>query len=403
MLYFLLLLVAFVSICVVLHNGTSRLRWVKPVNSHVDAEPFQKTKINHDVQNVFFEPLLTRLPLVVGVLWLFLGKGVFALEPESPHSAFSDMGGEFKFEFAEHEFTDDSDTLGVDGNSPGDSPQINSSTPTTDNAESDEALSNPTSGKLQSVLDTTVAASYWRLGMQADIRYGIRMPLFEKDSPLFQGTGLKALATLATSPAYVRSGGRVIFSPLAIVDLHLHGAYDRYFGNFQTVVGYSDATDNYGYNADIAEYAENTNNQMPGSGFHYGAQVVLKAKAGPVVVLASTDVTHMDISADVVGEWFFEREKELMLLLDGDSVIDFNGLVLYQLDIDDERMARFGSFTTWRASIEANDRLLRSGLLCSYTGGRMTTHNLIVQAYLDDRAFTETFPPYLAYALKLTK
>ena len=253
------------------------------------------------------------------------------------------------------------------------------------------------------VAEATFAASYYRLGAQADMRYGLRTPMFEKDdSVLFQGTGLKTVATLAATPAYLRAGGRITFTPLAIVDLHIHGGYDQYFGNFQTVVGYPDPSDNYGTNADIAQHAEDTDNQMTGRGYHVGGQIVVKAKAGPIIVVGSGDLTHFNIQSEATGPWFFEREKEVMMSLngDGDIAIDTNGLLMYQMDFEDNGWARLGSFTTWRGGLKSEDRLLRSGLIASYNNGSAFTHNLIVQPYLSDRAFTSPWPPYTAYALK---
>jgi hypothetical protein len=46
------------------------------------------------------------------------------------------------------------------------------------------------------VSESTLGVTAFRLGAQADLRYGLRFPLFEReDSPLFQGTGLKIVAT----------------------------------------------------------------------------------------------------------------------------------------------------------------------------------------------------------------
>jgi hypothetical protein len=254
------------------------------------------------------------------------------------------------------------------------------------------------------VTNATVAASSGRIGLQADLQYGVRFPMFEKeDSALFQGTGLKTLATASISPSHGRVGGRLSFTPLAIMDVNIHGAYDQYFGNFQTVVGYPSADFNYGSNDDIAAYVEDTGNQAVGSGHHYGAHLVLKAKAGPVIVLASTDVTHWDVNSQVEGDWFFEREKELMLAFEGDNVIDFNGLALYQLDLSEDRWLRLGSFTTWRKAFASEDELLRSGVLCSYSGGGAVSHNLVAQPYLKDRAYDSPFPIYAAYAFKYSK
>jgi hypothetical protein len=72
--------------------------------------------------------------------------------------------------------------------------------------------------ELQPVADTTLGVTSWRTGVQADLRYGVRLPLFEQEgNPLLQGTGLKALGTLALTPSYLRAGGRLSFSPLAIL------------------------------------------------------------------------------------------------------------------------------------------------------------------------------------------
>jgi len=254
------------------------------------------------------------------------------------------------------------------------------------------------------VTNATVAASSGRIGLQADLQYGVRFPMFEKeDSALFQGTGLKTLATASISPSHGRVGGRLSFTPLAIMDVNLHGAYDQYFGNFQTVVGYPSADFSYGTNDDIAEYAEETGNQDVGSGHHYGAHVVLKAKAGPMIVLASTDLTRWNIRSDVQGDWFFEREKELMMAFGGDNVVDFNGLALYQLDANEDRWIRMGSFTTWRKALVSDDELLRTGVLCSYSGGGAVSHNVVAQLYLKDRAYDTAFPVYAAYAFKYSK
>jgi hypothetical protein len=256
----------------------------------------------------------------------------------------------------------------------------------------------------KSVTNATVAASSGRVGLQTDLQYGVRLPMFEKeDSDLFQGTGLKTLAAASLSPSHGRVGGRLSFTPLAIMDINLHGAYDRYFGNFQTVVGYPSADFNYGTNDDIAEYVEDTGNQDMGSGHHYGSHLVLKVKAGPMIVLASTDVTHWNVTSDVQGDWFFEREKELMLALGADNVVDFNGLALYQLDLNEDRWIRMGSFTTWRKALVSGDELLRTGVLGSYSGGGAVSHNVVVQPYLKDRAYGTAFPLYAAYAFKYSK
>ena len=248
--------------------------------------------------------------------------------------------------------------------------------------------------------NNTLAVTGARAGLQADLRYGARVPLFERDGQaLFEGTGLKAQATLSLTPAYLRTGARITFTPLAIVDVQLHAGDDRYFGNHQTVVGYSSPDINYGNNKDIAAYVETNGNQNVGSGYHYGIQTVLKAKVGPIVFLGSADWTHWNIQSDVDGEWFFEREKEVMLALGGDETLDTNLLLLYQHDVSPDRFLRAGSITTYRQGIKAQDQLLRSGLFVSLGLGK-ASHNLIVQPYFIDRHYGPTNAPYTAYAFR---
>jgi hypothetical protein len=258
-------------------------------------------------------------------------------------------------------------------------------------------------GEVHPVSDATVAASNWRSGFQADLRYGARLPLFEKaGKPLFQDTGLQAMGTLGLTPAFVRAGGRITFSPLAIVDVHLHGGLDWYFGNFQMVVGYDSPEADPGTNKEIAERIEAGGSRAPGKGFHAGVQAVLKARVGPVVVLGSVDVVHWDVQAVVDGDWYFEREKEVLLGLGGDQSLDANFLLLYQHDTAESQWIRGGSFTTLRAGFSSGDQLMRSGLLLSRGSGDIS-HTFIVQPYLKSRTFSVTDAPYVAYAFKFKR
>ena len=74
--------------------------------------------------------------------------------------------------------------------------------------------------------------------------------------------------------AHARAGAQLTISPLAIFDLHLYAGGVSYFGNFQTVVGYSEASTAVGSNADIADWVEQSGNQSPGRGMVLGARGV---------------------------------------------------------------------------------------------------------------------------------
>jgi hypothetical protein len=253
------------------------------------------------------------------------------------------------------------------------------------------------------VLEVSGGGSYWRLGVFGKVLAGKRIPMFEKEgSVLFQDTGLKVLGELNSTPAFARPGARLVFSPLAIMDLHLHGGVDAYFGNFQTVVGYPDASYEYGDNEQIADYREDTGNYGTGMGWHGGAALTLKAKAGPILVLLNGDLTHWSVDAEVDGDWIFEREMELMIARGGDQTLNLNAVLLYELDVDpsDPRKLRFGSLTTKRSSLGAEDELFRTGVLASWFQTEQLSHTLVVQPYLKDRAYDTVMPPFAAYVLK---
>ena len=249
------------------------------------------------------------------------------------------------------------------------------------------------------------AFSTSRLGLTADVRYGIWQPMLEKEgSVLRSNTGLKAQGVVNATPAFARLGGRVTFSPLAIVDLTAYGMVDSYFGNFQTVIDYDSADINYGTNDDIASYVEETGRQNSGRGWHMGGALTLKAKAGPIVVLLNEDFSQWRIQAPdaAQGNWFFEREAELMMAFGAEQYLNFNGLLMFE-NKSATRLLRVGSMTTHRQTVQAEDVMLRSGLIV-ITGKlqKEYAHTLIVQPYIQSRGMP-TFPPYVAYAFRLNR
>ena len=249
----------------------------------------------------------------------------------------------------------------------------------------------------------TSALSYHRLGLSIIAQHGKYVPKWEKEnSILFQNTGIRLVGELNVSPSYIQPGFRFIVQPIAIVKIQGYGFGHSYFGNFQTIVGYDSLDFNYGNNSVIAEYVENTQRQYSGFGTHVGGNIVLQAKIQDFVVLSSTDVSHWNIRrpSGEDGNGFFEREKEIMLQLEGDQILENNSLVLYQIDQKEDQFIRVGSFTTFRKAIISEDVLLRTGILFSMQKNLHISHILICQGYLQDRSYTDLWPSYIAYALK---
>ena len=249
----------------------------------------------------------------------------------------------------------------------------------------------------------TSAISFNRIGLSLVGQHGLYVPKWEKeDSVLFQNTGIRFIGEINTSPSFARAGGRIILNPIAVLKIQGYGFADYYFGNFQTVVSYDSLSANYGTNSEIADYVESEKRQYSNTGWHAGGNAVLQAKVKNIVILSSFDYSHWNIAVPEGdnGVGFFEREKEVMLSYGGDQIFENNSLLLYQIDKDEERFMRVGSFTTLRKSLIAADTMLRTGLLWSLQTSQNKSHIVMLQGYLNDRSYTSIFPPYIAYAYK---
>jgi hypothetical protein len=90
-----------------------------------------------------------------------------------------------------------------------------------------------------------------------------------------------------------------------------------------------------------------------------------------------------------------------MIAFDGDQILENNTMLVYQKDQGENSFYRVGSLTSYRQSFQADDRLLRSGLIAMVNLGGNGMHIVIAQPYLVDRTFEGAWSaPYLAYAFK---
>lgn len=251
-------------------------------------------------------------------------------------------------------------------------------------------------------LEVRGAFSYARVGLQADLRGGAKIPLWNQaGSALFSDTFLKVHGTAMVTPAYLRGGARLTFEPIAVFNLAAFGYYSYYFGNFQTIIAFDDPHVNYGTNDELEAFSAQ---QTPGGGFTWGLSPTIKAKAGPMIIAINAEYTSWHITAEPqYGDYFFEREYELLIGFQ-DQMLSTNGLLLYHLDRnpEDGRYLRIGDITTWRRALgDTDDTLLRTGLLVSLSAREERwTHSLIVQPYLISRAYPNAFPPFVAYTVK---
>jgi len=253
--------------------------------------------------------------------------------------------------------------------------------------------------ELQQKIDANLSVSYWRLGANTNVWYGVQKPLFRKENNiLFQNTGLVLQAGTTLSPAYARYGVRGVFTPIEVLDISFYAMGNSYFQIFQNLVDYDSPDADYGRNDDIDTYSAANDRHHPGGGWQAGVGLTLKAKVQSVIVLLNGKLDHWNIqSNNPQGEWLWEPEKELLIRAQGESLIDGAGLLMNEWQIGD-RFVRAGSLTIYRHALGSQDTLLRSGLIAMYQPSKNWTHVLLAQAYIQDRAFA-TGAPYIAYSV----
>ena len=239
------------------------------------------------------------------------------------------------------------------------------------------------------------------MGSNATGWYGVQAPMFrKKDNILFQNTGIVAQGGADISPSFFRYGGRVLFTPIEVLDLSLYAMKNHYFPVFQTLVGYDDSDAQYGVNSQIDQYKEDNNRQYGGGGWQAGGAVTLKAKIGTVIALINSNIEYFHIQSQTPqGEWFWEPEKEVLIQSNGAIMVDGALLIMNEWS-QEERALRLGALANYRNSIEAQDTLLRIGGICMYQPSSHMTHIVLVQSYIIDRAFSAGHP-FLAYSLSL--
>ena len=271
--------------------------------------------------------------------------------------------------------------------------------------EESEHLEESTSGT-ETFGQVTSVLGFNRVSLALIGQYGINIPKWEKEgSTLFQGTGIQFVGELRNSPAYTRPGVRVTVTPIAVLQLQAYAFGSAYFGNLQTILAYDSAHEQYGTNEDIANYSESTGRQYSSLGYNAGGNAVLQAKVGNIVFKNTFDYSYWNIPTpdeEVAkgGVATFEREKEVMMMFDGDQMIENNTLLLYQIDREKDKFYRVGNLTSYRQSLGTKDILLRTGLIAIAQTSAQNSHILIVQPYLQDKTYDAPFAPYFVYAFK---
>jgi len=241
------------------------------------------------------------------------------------------------------------------------------------------------------------AATVFDSGLALFVRPGWRQPLWDaEDSALRTDTHATPGALVQVTPDFLRVGGELTLAPLAILDLKVHASMANYFGNVHTLAGFDDKADVYG--PDERDPLE----KRPGRSTRLGAMPVLKAKAGPVVVVFAAEHQWIDLSAEQVKEpYYFEPESQL-LLAHQDQVTLGTNLLAWDGDMGSWHVLA-GILTTWREAAQSGDSLLRTGpLVKASQPDHPLSYVLLVQPHLQDRVFDAT-RPFIALQARYTR
>jgi hypothetical protein len=249
----------------------------------------------------------------------------------------------------------------------------------------------------EAVLLVDAAVTVFDTGLALFVRPGWRQPLWDaEDSVLRTDTHFSTGALVQITPDFLRLGGELTLAPLAILDLKVHGSAANYFGNVHTLVGFDDQADIYGP-ADRKALEKQS-----GRSTRLGVLPVLKAKAGPVVVVFAAEQQWINLSAEQVTEaYYFEPESQLLLALQ-DRVTLGTNVLAWDGDIGSWHVLA-GILTTWRQAAESGDSLLRTGpLIKASQPHNPFSYVLLIQPYLQDRVFDATHP-FVALQARYTR
>lgn len=255
-------------------------------------------------------------------------------------------------------------------------------------------------GGFEPMLRADLGASYWDEGAKIAAYPGMQAHLWgEEDSLLFGDTFLRVEAVAVATPSYARLGPRVTFSPIAVFEVSAHYLGSAYFGTFSSIKGFDDPDTIY------TDEALDAEERGPGLGTVWGAEATLQGKVGPVVVATFGDVKGWDVwpSEVVDGAYWWEPEIEL-LLSRHDMTWAINGVLLYEHLFDESigRKLYVGAMFSRATGIDTGDTWMRVGPMANFSLDRRWSFLLLVQAYLEDRVYTEPLPPYVGARVRWT-
>lgn len=254
------------------------------------------------------------------------------------------------------------------------------------------------------VLQADVAGSYWDEGFKVAAYPGVQWRLWGEDgSLLFGDTFLKLDAVAEVTPSYARLGPRLTFSPIAVFEMSGHFLPSAYFGTFSSVKGFDDPATVY------TDAVLDASPRDSGLGYVWGGDATLRGKVGPVIVASWAELRGWQLKPGdaVVGDYWWEPQSELLIGMT-DQTWSINGVLLYEQVFDvagfepGDRKLYAGAMFNRSSAVGTGDTFMRLGPMVNFQLNPSWAFLVLVQAYLDDRIYTDPLPPYIGARVRWT-
>ncbi len=239
--------------------------------------------------------------------------------------------------------------------------------------------------------------SVFGMGAKATVNPGVEQALWNKEGDLlFDDTWLGLQLRLEGTPAFVRAGPELRFSPAAILEVNAHALGTSYFGNFTSLVGFDHPEADYG--SEALQVAAAAGRQDTGRSTDLGFDVTLNGQYGPVVLSVTGEWSQWTFLPPVgLGQdFYYEPELAMLLAQEGEIVQRLDGALLLELhkDPDEDEVVYVGSYTSYGRTEKAGDRILRTGAAFVWQLDSQWTWYVLAQSTVIDRVFAP-FPPFL--------
>jgi hypothetical protein len=222
------------------------------------------------------------------------------------------------------------------------------------------------------------------LGANTELRVESRsgLPWSDAGDRLRAGTFAGWGGDVEISPAYLRVGPRLSFSPLAVFEVSAQARLVQYFGAFGTLLSFSSTDSPYDEDAREARADE----ARAETGLDVDVRPELRARLGPLVVANSWEIHYLHVP----GDRPFVYEPYFDLLVARGGWVWWTDVVAgaFVWDPPGDRMALLAGMWTWSRAEKTGDRSSSVGPLFAVkpvSGTFWPAVLVLTRAYLSDR------------------